>query len=276
MKTRGLVRKAAGTSAPFSKNKFRKSLRRAGASLSQIRNIEAQLFPKPLASVSSLDIYRQALGALKRISSSKASKYKLKRALMELGPSGYHFEKLVGILFGKMGYRYKVGVILQGKCVQHEVDVVAENESAHCLVECKFRNKPGYKSDVKVPLYIHARFNDIINKPKPGLASRFQGWVVTNAAFTADAIQYGKCVHLNLIGWNYPQEGNLQQLIERYKIFPITCLLNLPKKSQQALLKEGVISCEELISNWQKLKEMGFSISHSVLKEARALMASEN
>ena len=44
---------------------------------------------------------------------------------MELGPSGFPFEKLVGKILEQEGFETRVGVIVQGNCVQHEVDVIA-------------------------------------------------------------------------------------------------------------------------------------------------------
>lgn len=57
-----------------------------------------------------------------------AIRYDLKRALMELGPSGYPFEKLISDLLRKFGYRTKTNLTLQGKCVSHEIDVIAEKD----------------------------------------------------------------------------------------------------------------------------------------------------
>ena len=125
-----------------------------------------------------------------------AGKYRLKNAIMELGPTGYPFEHFVGAILRTQGYKVKVGVLIDGKCVQHEVDVVAEKDNKIIVVECKFHRSAGKKSDVKIPLYIRSRFNDIYDKwSADGTLGdkEYEGWLVTNTHFTTDAEKYGKC-----------------------------------------------------------------------------------
>tara|TARA_R110000744_G_scaffold28118_4_gene68105 strand:+ start:1678 stop:1851 length:174 start_codon:yes stop_codon:yes gene_type:complete len=55
-----------------------------------------------------------------------ASKYNLKRAILELGPTGYTFERLVGALLSEKRFQIKVSVILNGECATHEIDLLAE------------------------------------------------------------------------------------------------------------------------------------------------------
>ena len=80
---------------------------------------------------------------------------------MELGPSGFPFEKFVAAIIKEEGYQTEVGVIVQGACVTHEVDVVATTDHQHIMVECKYHNQQGRVNDVKIPLYIQSRFLDI-------------------------------------------------------------------------------------------------------------------
>ena len=54
-----------------------------------------------------------------------------------------------------------MGEIVKGHCVNHEIDVIAEKEDYRFMIECKFRNLPGTNCDVKIPLYIQARFKDV-------------------------------------------------------------------------------------------------------------------
>jgi len=100
------------------------------------------------------------------------------------------------------------------------------------MVECKFHNRQGYKCDVKIPLYIKSRFEDVKKeweKRKDHESKFHEGWVVTNTRFTEDAIQYGKCSGLKLIGWDYPQQGSIRDRINLSGLHPVTCLTSLTK-----------------------------------------------
>lgn len=221
-----------------------------------------ELRREPLDEWPTETIYRKTLGTLRKRNPLSAGRYKLKRALMELGPSGYPFEDYVGKLFAAMGHRVEVGVILQGRCVSHEVDVVAKNSRHTKIIECKFRNKPGYKSDVKVPLYIHSRFKDIEQKRntnKQGRLHPLEGWVVTNTAFTSDAIRYGNCSHLKLLGWNYPAKGNLKDLIEKNCLYPITCVTGLTKQQVRILLENKMVLAQDLLHHPEVFKTLNIT-----------------
>jgi len=50
---------------------------------------------------------------------------------------------------------------VRGKLVEHEIDVVAWNEEKLIMVEAKFHNQLGVKTDLKVILYVKERFDDL-------------------------------------------------------------------------------------------------------------------
>ena len=177
------ITKASGESEPFSSVKLERSLERAGASEAEIERILEEIGSKLYEGISTKKIYRNAFNLLKESSRPLAAKYHLKHAIMELGPSGYPFEKYIGEILRYQGYNITIGEIVQGKCVNHEVDVIAQLDHQHFMIECKYHNRPGTFSDVKIPLYIQARFKDVEAQwlKLPGHGTKFhQGWVVTN------------------------------------------------------------------------------------------------
>jgi len=219
--------KASGEVVPFYSEKLKHSLLKSGASEEQVENILAQIEDNLYHGISTKKIYQQAYQLLKDSSRPLAAKYKLKRDIMELGPSGFPFEKYIAAIFCHQGYKVQTGAIVQGHCVKHEVDIIAEQNNKHFLIECKFHNQPGIVCDVKIPLYIHSRFKDVEANwlTLPGHDNKLhQGWVVTNTRFTSDAIQYGTCVQLNLLGWDYPSGNSLNKQIDESGLYPIICL----------------------------------------------------
>lgn len=230
-------------------SKLRDSLARAGAGEAVIEQIINNTRPLFYNGVSTKKIYRQAFQQLKKYARPLASRYKLKQAIMELGPSGYPFERFVGELLRHQGYQVQTGQLIQGYCVQHEVDVVAEKDNKHLLVECKYHNTPGRISDVKIPLYIHSRFEDIRRRWESthDCAAQFeQGWIFTNTRFSEDAIKYGRCAGLHLVSWDYPNRGSLKDLIDHSGLYPLTVLGSLSKAEKTKLLTANIVLCCEL------------------------------
>lgn len=269
------ILKKSGETEAFDIDKLRGSLLRSGASKESTEKVIKELELYLFDGMSTHKIYRKAYSLLGKISMKSAGKYRLKNAIMELGPTGYPFEQFVGAILKSQGYQVKVGVLINGKCVQHEVDVVAEKDDKIIIVECKFHRAAGRKSDVKVPLYIRSRFNDIYDKWSADgtLGSReLEGWVVTNTHFTTDAEKFGKCSGLKLKSWNYPYEKSLKDLIDDAGLHPITSLKNLSARDKKDIVSLDVVLCRELTREVLMKSNIKRSKIEKVLAEVKTLV----
>lgn len=268
--------KYSGDVVPFNVDKLKDSLRRTQVSEEIIQQIIAQIESTIYEGITTKKIYQMAFKMLKDKSRVSASKYKLKKALMELGPSGFPFEKLVGKLLAHEGFETKVGVIVQGNCVQHEVDVIAQKDNSHYMIECKYHSDQGRFCNVKIPLYIHSRFLDIEKKWKhqKGHEAKFhKGGVYTNTRFTTDAIQYGKCVGLLMTSWDYPLGNGLKNRIDQSGLHPLTALTTITKQEKTMLLETGIVLCKELHETPGLLNKIGIEKSRhkKILEDSEEL-----
>ena len=257
-----LIRKASGEKEPFSQQKLESSLKRAGADDMAISAIISEIKPWLYNGVSTKKIYKKAFKLLTSQKRGLAARYSLKKAIMELGPTGYPFEHFVGQLLQHLGFKTEVGQLLEGKCVKHEVDVVATGDKVQYFVECKYYNSQGKYADVKVPLYIRSRFDDIVEKRRNVAEYKdftFHGWIITNTRFTTDAMNYGKCAGLQLISWDYPGGQSLKDIIEREGLFPVTVLTMLNKEQKQVLLDKGIVLCSQIYKQNGILNKLGLS-----------------
>jgi hypothetical protein len=273
-----LVTKAQGYVVPFSEEKLKRSLARSGADKQLANAIVKEIKPKLYDGIPTKEIYKMAFALLKADSRSVAAKYHLKNGIMELGPSGYPFEKFVGEILKHQGYTVQIGEIVQGKCVTHEVDVIAQKYNNHFMIECKYHNLPGNISSVKTSLYIHSRFKDVeaMWLKLKGHENKFhQGWLVTNTRFTGDAIQYGVCAGLKLIGWDYPNNESLKDQIDQLGLYPLTCLTSLTKAEKVALLEKDVVLAKEIYNNEKLLLSIGVKPGRikTILDEVKQLCA---
>ncbi|SHE78979.1 ATP cone domain-containing protein [Mariniphaga anaerophila] len=247
-----IIKKASGEKEAFDVEKLKGSLRRAGAEESIVHQVAGEIDSWIYDGITTQKIYSRAFGLLRKKKKQVASRYKLKKAIMELGPTGFPFEHLMGKILEKQGYSTEVGQIINGRCVSHEVDVVATRDKVQYFVECKYGQSPGKTISVQVPLYIRSRVDDIIAKRKESgeyEGFEFGGWVATNTRFTSDAIAYGTCCGLNLLSWDYPLGNGLKDIIDREKIYPITVLHYLTKAQKQALMEQGIVICRQILEN---------------------------
>jgi hypothetical protein len=259
-----LIAKADGTTEEFEPQKLVASLKRAGAKEAVAEQVARDIEKELWQGISTQEIYSRAFARLREARHEVAARYSLKRAVLEFGPSGFPFEDYIGELFHAEGKQARVRELVRGKCVEHEVDVVIDGPGDKVFVEAKFHNAAGFKSDLKVVLYVQARVDDI---------GQGRGMVVTNTKFTDRAIEYSTCKGLELLAWDYPQDATLHDRIDKAGLYPITALTSLSKGEKMALLSQRVVLCKGLTDRGDLLKGVGLSgaKADAVLEEVGAL-----
>ncbi len=272
-----MVTKSDGTTELFEEGKLVESLQKVKASPEAIDEITDEVEREMHAGMTTSEVYRRAFELLRKHSVPTAVKYSVRRALMELGPDGFPFEKFVARIFKMWEYETATDQTLMGECVDHEVDVVAWKGDSLAMVEAKFHNEIGMKSDLKVVLYVKARYDDLASKEftfggKPRRLS--ERWVATNTKFTDKAITYGEHTGLKLLGWNYPAEGNLHQIIFENGLHPITCLSTIGRQQKMDLIGRNVLACVDVVGNPAVLREIGIKPEdmEKILTEAQVII----
>lgn len=240
-----LVTKFDGTKEPYNEEKIKTSATRVGVPSDLLQEMLEAIRSRLYDGIPTSEIYSLIQDFLH--SSSKpflAMKYNLKAALSELGPSGYPFEKYVAMLLSSLGYTTTVNQTLSGACVTHEIDVVAIKDGITYFIEAKFHKSPAQRTDVRVPLYIKARYDDLA---KNNLDKQTSPWIVTNTRFSTDAIKYSECNNIKLTSWGYPKNAGIMDLIEKTKLHPVTMVEGLTKEDKMRLMAAGVVTCQQLL-----------------------------
>ncbi len=238
------VIKANGEIEPFSEDKIVTSIKRAGVPHNlqdkALDHVRSSLYEN----IPTSEIYKTITDFLSREASPVKAKYSLKRAIMALGPTGYPFEDYISDILKAKGYITQVRSILTGKCVSHEIDVIAEKENEKIMIEAKFHNDSGIKTDVHVSLYTKARFDDL--KEKYDFNKVF---LYTNTKITPDALSYALCVGMGVVSWSYPENESLRDLVEQYKLYPLTILPSLSPSNRQTLLENHIVLVKDICKN---------------------------
>ena len=268
--------KSSGEKAAFSTEKLERSLRSSGADEALVHMIVNSVLDELYPGITTKEIYNRAFAMLKKAKSIYASKYKLKKAIYELGPTGFPFERFIGSVLYYSGYQIQVGEVIKGTCVSHEIDVLATKNGTVNIIECKFHGEGGLKCNVKIPLYIHSRYNDVKDSPRFEENNGQQqtvGWVATNTQFTSDALEYGKCVGLYLLSWDYPKGDSLKDRIDRLGLYPITVSTLLSSREKQFLLNRDIVLYRQLLKDRFYLDHLGISNGRKerIVKEMESL-----
>ncbi len=270
--------KADGSNETFDPTRLAVSLERSGASELTAKNIAESITDTIAPGTSSKEIYTRAFSLLRREARPIAARYALRRALLELGPSGHPFEDFISHLYRAEGWQVETRKIIKGKCVQHEVDFYASHteQNEFLAAELKYHNDPGYKTDLKVALYVKSRFDDIFACDASARSCPIdRGILVTNTKFTSEAIAYAACSGVELLGWGYPVNDNLFMRMTRVKVYPITALTELSRAEKRILIERGVIAVDTIVEDRRSLDSLHISSERvgELLAEADGLLA---
>jgi hypothetical protein len=258
------VIKRSGDVEEFDRSKTKNAVIRSGASAEEAEVIINRLLPTLYDGITTEEIYRQTRALM---NANYAARFGLKKAILALGPDGRNFETLIQRLFQSMGYEAKVREMVQGRCISHEIDVTLEKDQKRFMVECKFHNSLALKCQIQTALYTYGRFLDV------DAAFDLQcPYLVTNTRFSSEVVKYADCICMRLIGWNYPDNAGLEQLIEKYGLYPVT-MLDLRKSEIRMLLGKDLVLVLDVLSNRDAvIRTLGREAAERAFQAAESVM----
>ncbi len=209
------VIKSDGRRVPFDVYKVEATCRRAGASPSLAKRIAQYISEIAYDGISTKEIYELVLAALAGETEHPEIKhrYRLKESIMLLGPAGFNFETYVAEVLAANGYEISsIRPKVNGRCVEHEIDLSIAKDRSRIMVECKYHNSAGTFTGLKESMYTHARFLDI-TEGKAGLFEKEM--LVSNTRVSQEALKYALCIGQEVLSWRYPPEEGLERLIEQ-------------------------------------------------------------
>lgn len=243
------ILKASGNLEEFDIRKLIDSLIRSGASEEIARKIAENVARQVTPRIRTKQIFRMARRLLRKYNRAVDMRYSIKKAIYALGPAGYQFEQYFARILKEHGYSVEVNRVMDGYCVPHEVDIFAIKDSSGSVIECKYHSSGGIPTDVKVALAIHSRFHDIKRRFESNTGNAIaigQGWLVTNTRCTSDAIKFAECMGLRIVSWKYPQEGSLELMIERDRLYPVTILSSVRRNILETLFRNRFILAKDI------------------------------
>ncbi len=169
---------------------------------------------------------------------------------LSLMASKPEFEMFVQLLLSNHGFEVTPNTILRGRCVEHEVDAIARKNGVTYFVEAKHHFSYHALTGLDESRIARALLEDVSEGFKLGTVD-FQvdkAMIVTNTRYSEHAIRYGKCRDIAQIGWNYPAQRGLEDLIEEKKLLPLSCIRGLSSDDRFRLVNSGLVLIKQVIS----------------------------
>ena len=274
------VTKYDGTKQAFNREKIIRTATRMGATRQAAEQIVDEIENKAYDGITTRKILQMLYTRLKKHRPTLKHQIDLRRALSLLN-SAPDFEQYIQQLLREHGYQVTPNQIIQGKCVQHEVDAIATKNNRTCFVEVKHHIKYHTPTGLDIPRIARAVLEDITEGHQLGQNNHKIDYamIVCNTKLSDYAKQYADCRKISHIGWSSPQNQDLQTMIETKKLYPITILKGLNTYTRNQLTSNGIITLKQLTE--KSLTELKHKTGihknklEPILEAARAIL-SEN
>jgi hypothetical protein len=265
------VTKADGSKQPFDKQKIINTCLRLQATPEQAQSIADKIEARAYDGIPTKKILQMVFQYMKKYRPAIGYQIDLKQAIAMLR-SKPDFEIFVAKLFEAMGYEVETNLIIQGKCIEHEIDVVARKGDEIILVEVKHHVNHHTYSGLDVFLQLNSTLEDL----KLGYESGKNNFKFTKAILICNTKvsdhgrRYALCRGLEFIAWKFPTEKGLERLIEDYKLYPITFLKEIEKDEAYKLADVGIVTVKQLLDDAEKISRKSGISKNRVLQLQKA------
>jgi hypothetical protein len=241
------VRKFDGSKQQFDRNRIIHTCLRNGASEDSARKIADSIASDLYEGMATREILELVWSHLGRHHPESLARIDLRMALSILS-SKPDFENYVSLILRNLGYTVQSNRVLRGKCVEHEIDAIAQKESRTYYVEIKHHRRAHTYTSLDVPMKVWATLQDLAEGKKLGHhnISFTNSLILCNTKFTNHARTYADCVGIDHIAWKSPAPNGLENIIERNGLYPVTLLRDVDRRLQRTLIDNGILLLRQL------------------------------
>jgi hypothetical protein len=241
------VTKANGSIQLFDREKVVKTCLRMGANKQVACEVAAKVERRLFDGISTARILQLIFSFMRKYEPAIGHLFDLRKGL-SLMSSKPEFEKFIQILLAHNGFEVSPNQILRGKCVEHEVDAIARKNGITYFVEAKHHASYHSSTGLDESRIARAVLEDVTEGFVLGKTDLKidKAMIVTNTRYSDHAIQYGKCRNILQIGWSFPINLGLQNMIEEKNLYPLSCLRDLRGEVRMRLVNSGIVLIQQL------------------------------
>jgi hypothetical protein len=242
------VKKADGSLQLFDREKVARTCLRMGANKHAADEIAEKVERRLYDGISSAKILQIIFQFMRRHKPTVGNIFDLRKGLSLMTPKP-EFEVFVQALLARSGFEVSPNRLLNGKCVEHEVDAIARKDGFTFFVEAKHHSRYHTPTGLDESRIARAVLEDVVEGFALGKSDLKidRAMIVTNTRYSSQALQYGACRNILQIGWSSPKNQGLQRLISGRNLFPLSCLRGLSMDFRLKLALSGIVLFEQLI-----------------------------
>lgn len=241
------VTKSDGSLQPFDPGKVRRTLRNMGVSAKEADRIADEIEELVPDGVPTSAVFRRIRAQASAVRPAVRHRTNLRRALSLIRPKP-DFEEFVRVLLRENGYRVRTGCVLAGRCGEHEVDAIATKDGTTIFVEVKHHVSQRRVTGLDESRIARAIIEDLQEGFRSGHCPvAIDGaLIVCNTRLSEHAKRYATCRGIGHIGWDYPEDRNLQTMIEETASYPVTIVAGVTRPVSAGLAAAGIVTAKQI------------------------------
>jgi hypothetical protein len=243
-----LVKKADGSLQLFDREKVVRTCLRMGANRQVAYEVAEKVERRFYEGISTAKILQMIFQFMRRHKPIVGNLFDLRKGLSLMLPKP-EFEVFVQVLLAHNGFEVTPNQLLDGRCVEHEVDAIARKNGVTFFVEAKHHASYHTQTGLDESRIARAVLEDVIEGFALGKCDLKidRAMIVTNTRYSDHALQYGKCRGILQIGWSSPTDHGLRDMIEGNNLLPLSCLRGLNIDGRVRLANFGIVLFEQII-----------------------------
>lgn len=271
------VTKANGFKQPYDREKIIQTCLRLGASREVAVQIEQQVAKRVYDGINTKKILQIIFTLIRKKKPAVKHLFDLRRGI-SLMVSKPEFEVFVRVLLAHSGFHVQPNAILRGLCGEHEVDALATKDGLTYLVEAKHHVNYHALTGLDESRIARAIIEDVTEGYAQGVTTIKidRAMIVTNTRFSDHAIAYGRCRDILQIGWASPENFALRDTVQKYKLYPLSCLRGVSTDTRLRLVNAGIVLIRQLLAQDIRYLERTTGLPHdtvsSLIEKAKHTM----
>ncbi len=242
------VTKADGTKQLFDREKIVQTCLRMGANPQVALEVAKQVEPQLYEGIPTHKILQIIFSLMRKPKPALRHLFDLKQGISRMDPKP-EFEVFVRVLLAHSGFQVKPNMILRGLCGEHEADAIATKDGETYFVEAKHHINYHALTGLDESRIARAIIEDLTEGYQNGVTGIKidHAIIVTNTRYSEHAIKYGGCRGIMQVGWNSPERFSLRDLIEKHKLYPLSCLRGVSTDIRLRLVEVGIVLIKQLL-----------------------------
>lgn len=268
------VTKADGTKQPFDKAKVIQTCLRLGATPQNAVQIAERIEGNVYEGIPTRRILQLIFTLMRKSKPAVRHLFDLRRGISLMEPKP-EFEAFVRVLLSYSGFQVQPNAILRGLCGEHEVDAIASKDGVTYFVEAKHHAAYHALTGLDESRIARAILEDVTEGYREGVTpiKIDRALLVTNSRYSEHALKYGGCRGILQVGWASPDGLGLRNVVERHRLYPLSCLRGLNPAVRLRLVEMGIVLIPQLLQQDSRYLERKLRLPPdavaSILEKAR-------